>query len=95
MGASALLVHGLPAPEPAQTMVEADPAGSASAAAAGSPETAVEPGGADVAVEAAGLPRLSLRLDVDIEARQVTVAVAEDESAAAKFVHEDGSWRLA
>ena len=96
MGTSALVVHGPPpAVEPPQTMVEAEPATSTPAGAAASPEPSVDPGGGDVAVEAAGLPPLSLKLDVDLEARQVTVAVSDDDAGAAKFVHEAGRWRLA
>ena len=96
VGTSALLVHGPPpAPEPPQTMVEPEPALPASAGAAASPETSVDLGEGDMTVEPAGLPRLSLKVDVDLEAGQVTVAVSEDDAGAARFVHEAGRWRLA
>ena len=76
--------------------VEAEPAPEVPAPATpAAPETQVEgtEAGVDVAVEPAGLPPLSLRIDVDLEAGEITVALA-DEDATVTFVHGDGGWRL-
>ena len=96
MGTSAVIVHGAPPPPTPETMVEPEPAGSPPPGASATPETLVErtEGGVDVAVEPAGLPRLSLRIDVDLEAREITVALAEADAGEARFFEEDGRWRL-
>ena len=52
-------------------------------------------GGVDVAVEAAGLPPLSLKIDVDLEAGVITVALDGEDADPVRFVHDGGSWRVA
>jgi pSer/pThr/pTyr-binding forkhead associated (FHA) protein len=97
MGASALIVQVTsPPPTPRST-----PVTTTSAMAEGDgPPPAQEPrvegteGGVDVAVEPPGLPRLSLRIDVDLEAGEITVALDEEDGGEVRFVHEDGRWRL-
>lgn len=49
--------------------------------------------GAEVSLEVPGLPPLSLRIDIDLEAGEITV-VPDEEEGGAQFVHEDGRWRL-
>ncbi|MGI8631121.1 MAG: FHA domain-containing protein [Solirubrobacterales bacterium] len=107
LGASALIVQvSAPPPTPRSTPVtttsdlaEAGAVGEVEPVSPGAPlapGTQVEgtQGGADVAVEPAGLPRLSLKIDVDLEAGEITVALDEEGSSEVRFVQEDGRWRV-
>lgn len=108
VGASALIVQvSAPPPTPrstpvtttsaqAQAQAEADPLEPTGGAGPAPPVEAAAGaiGGVEVAgVEAAGLPRLGLRIEVDAEAREVIVALDEG-GGEARFVHEGGAWRV-
>ena len=73
-----------PAAEPvAEPAPAPTPAGAAPAGPAGDPLVAEVP----------GLPRLGLRIEVDVEAREITVTLDEG-GGEVRFVHADGAWRL-
>lgn len=102
MGASALIVQvSAPPPTPRSTPVttssslaEAGAEVEPEAGAAVEPQVEAAEAGVGVAVEPARLPRLSLKIEVDLEAGEITVALDEDDAAEVRFVHEDGRWRL-
>jgi predicted component of type VI protein secretion system len=107
VGASALIVQvSSPPPTPRSTPVTttsdladagalAEPeAGDAGPPIAPEPQIEATDAGVDVAVEPTGLPRLALRIDVDLEAGEITVALDEEDAGEVTFVHEDGRWRL-
>ena len=97
MGASALVVQvSTPPPTPRSTPVTTTSALAEGDAPPAAPEMQVEgaEGGLDVAAEQPGLPRLSLKIDVDLEAGEVTVALDDEDAGQVKFLHEDGRWRL-
>ena len=48
--------------------------------------------GLDIGVP--GVPRLTLRIEVDLEAEEVTVGLDGDAAGKVTFSHEGGSWRL-
>jgi pSer/pThr/pTyr-binding forkhead associated (FHA) protein len=97
MGASALIVQvSAPPPTPRSTPVTTTSGLAEGDGPPAAPETQVEgtEAGVDVAVEPPGLPRLSLKVDVDLELGQVTVALDDEDAGEVTFVHEDGRWRL-
>ena len=97
MGASALIVQvSTPPPTPRSTPVTTTSALAEGDVPPAAPEMQAEgtEGALDVAVEQAGLPRLSLKIDVDLEAGEVTVALGDEDAGEVRFVHEGGRWRL-
>jgi len=102
LGASALIVQvNTPPPTPRSTPVTTTSALAEAGVEPVSPAPPPVPGtqvesaeaGVDVDVKHGGLPRLSLKIDVDVEAGEITVGL-DGEGAEVKFVHEDGHWRL-
>jgi len=101
MGASALIVQvTAPPPTPRSTPVtttssladaDAEAAGAGVEPAGAGVEAAAD--GVGVGIDAPGLPRLSLRIDVDLEAGEVTISLDGD-AGEVTFVRDGGAWRL-